>query len=155
MSEPFMKEAIDMAVENVYSGKGGPFAAIVVKDGQVVGRGTNRVTTANDPTSHAEINAIRDACAQLGHFQLDGCIIYTTCEPCPMCMGAIYWARPAKVVYAASRRQAQDAGFDDEYIYDQIALDPDQRSLEMVHDDGDDARRPFEAWSKFEGRTEY
>ena len=155
MSEQFMKKAIEMAVENVYSGRGGPFAALVVKDGKVIGRGTNRVTTSNDPTSHAEINAIRDACARLEHYQLEGCEIYTTCEPCPMCMGAIYWARPARVFYAASRRQAQDAGFDDEFIYEQLALTPEERSLEIVHSKGEDAQRPFDAWMKFEGRTEY
>lgn len=150
-----MIEAVEMAVENVMSGSGGPFAALVVKDGEIVGRGTNRVTTSSDPTSHAEINAIREACALLGDYQLKGCQIYTTCEPRPMCMGAIYWARPDRVYYAATREHAQSVGFDDEFIYRQLSLAPEERSIEMMQIAQEAAARPFDAWKSFEARVEY
>ena len=155
MHERFMLEAIELAVSNVRSGQGGPFAALVVRDGEVVGQGTNRVTTSNDPTAHAEISAIRDACASLGRHQLDGCTIYATCEPCPMCMGAIYWARPERVFFAATREHARDAGFDDDYIYRQLALPRDDRSIGMMQVCPDAAQRPFEAWLRYDDRVEY
>src|SRR5579872_3632306 len=116
-----MARAIALAIENVRSGGGGPFAAVIVKDGRVVGEGTNRVTSSNDPTAHAEVVAIRAACHAMGTFQLDGCDVYTTCEPCPMCLGAIYWARPGKVYFACTAADAAAAGFDDAFIYEQLA----------------------------------
>jgi guanine deaminase len=118
MSEHFMQRAIALAIENVQKGRGGPFAALVVKDGKVIAEGTNRVTSENDPTAHAEIVAIREACRTLGGFQLPDCDLYTTCEPCPMCLGAIYWARPARILYGATAADAAAAGFDDAFIYE-------------------------------------
>ena len=155
MEERFMQEAIELAVENVRSGQGGPFAALVVRDGEVIARGTNRVTTANDPTAHAEVVAIRTACLRLGSFQLDGCDVYTTCEPCPMCLGALYWARPARVFYAATHREAAAAGFDDAFIYDELDRPPEARRLPMRRLLPEAADRPFAAWAAAEGRVEY
>ena len=116
MQDRFMARAIELATENVRTGRGGPFAAVVVKDGRIIAEGANRVTSSNDPTAHAEIVAIREACRALGNFQLAGCDVYTTCEPCPMCLGAIYWARPARVFYAATAADAALFGFDDSFI---------------------------------------
>ena len=151
----FMQEAIEMAVENVYAGRGGPFAALVVQEGTVIARGTNRVTTANDPTAHAEVTAIRRACEALGHFELTEGVLYTTCEPCPMCLGAIYWARLDRVYYAASSEQAAAAGFDDAHIYDEIDRPPEARRIPMKQRLGEAAQEPFEAWAAFEERVEY
>jgi guanine deaminase len=120
MSPELMRRAIALAIENVRAGHGGPFAALVVKDNQVIAKGTNRVTPSNDPTAHAEIVAIREACRATNNFQLAGCDLYTTCEPCPMCLGAIYWARPARVFYASTAADAAAAGFDDAFIYDEL-----------------------------------
>lgn len=155
MQKRFMKEAIRMAVENVLRGEGGPFACVIVRDDEIVGRGTNRVTTTNDPTAHGEIVAIRDACRNLQQFQLTGCDVYTSCEPCPMCLGAIYWARPANVFYAASQHEAAEAGFDDAFIYREIALDADMRSIPMERVAGEAALEPFEAWRRVEEKTHY
>ncbi|HNL82672.1 MAG TPA: nucleoside deaminase, partial [Chitinophagaceae bacterium] len=113
----FMKEAIKLSENGMKNNDGGPFGCVIVKDGKIIGRGWNKVTGTNDPTAHAEVTAIRDACKNLGTFQLDGCEIYTSCEPCPMCMGAIYWARPSKVFYANTRQDAANIGFDDSMIY--------------------------------------
>ncbi len=124
-----MARAIEIAIENVRSGRGGPFAAIVVKDGRIVGEGTNCVTSSNYATAHAEVVAIRAACAALKTFQLDGCELYTTCEPCPMCLGAIYWARPERVYFACTAADAAAAGFDDLFIYQQIALPLAERRI--------------------------
>jgi tRNA(Arg) A34 adenosine deaminase TadA len=118
--EKFMRRAIELAQNGMNAGDGGPFGAIVVKDGEIVGEGCNRVTSTNDPTAHAEVVAIRAACEKLNSFQLDGCTIYTSCEPCPMCLGAIYWARPAKVFYACTREDAANIEFDDQFIYEEI-----------------------------------
>lgn len=155
MTESFMRRALEMAVENVRAGKGGPFAALVVKGGQIVGEGTNLVTSSNDPTAHAEIVAIRSACARLCAFQLDGCEIYATSEPCPMCLGAIYWARPERVLYAATMEDAARAGFDDAFIYEEIARPPAERRISMSRLACDGWDLPFEAWRRFEGRIEY
>lgn len=125
----WMREAAAEARKGLEAMDGGPFGAIVVQDGKIVGRGHNTVTRTADPTAHAEINAIRDACRYLGSFQLTGCTVYTTCEPCPMCLGALYWARPDSVYFAALRSDAAAAGFDDQFIYDQVALNPEHRSL--------------------------
>src|SRR3974390_2427459 len=128
MNNPFMREAILRAVENVRGGRGGPFGAVVVKGGRVIAAGTNTVTTANDPTAHAEVNAIREACRAMGTFQLTGCEIYTSCEPCPMCLGAIYWARPDRVYFAATASDAAEAGFDDSFIYDKLKCSNGERT---------------------------
>ncbi len=142
----FMEMAIDLAMKNVETGAGGPFGAVVVKDGKVIATAANCVTANNDPTAHAEVMAIRKACQVLGSFQLDGCEIYTSCEPCPMCLGAFYWARPAAVYYANTRAHAANAGFDDAFIYDEISLAPEERSLKMTQLRPDTAHEHFEAW---------
>ena len=126
-----MNRAIDLAVANVRSGKGGPFASVVVKDGKIVGEGTNLVTSTNDPTAHAEVTAIRDACARLQTFQLNDCELYTSCEPCPMCLAAIYWARIPRLCYGNTRADAAAIGFDDDFIYRQIRLAPAARTIAM------------------------
>jgi guanine deaminase len=154
MNNTFLKQAIDLAVENVRR-DGGPFAALVVKDGIVISTGTNQVTRANDPTAHAEIVAIREACRVLGDFQLTGCDIYTSCEPCPMCLGAIYWARPARVFYAATHEHAARAGFDDGFIYKEIGVPPGQRAIPMVWVAEQHAMRPFEEWAARVGKVAY
>jgi guanine deaminase len=150
----FIQQAIELAVENVRHG-GGPFAALVVRDGVVIATGVNRVTRTNDPTAHAEIVAVREACRVLGDFQLTGCDLYTSCEPCPMCLGAIYWARPSRVYFAATKDDAAKAGFDDAFIYREIAMPHDQRSVPMVHVSEQDAALPFETWSRKTDKTEY
>jgi len=151
----WMKRALDRAVRNVKSGNGGPFAALVVENGTVLSEGVNRVTDSNDPTAHAEIVAIRAACRERGHFELDGCTLYTTCEPCPMCLGAVYWSRLDRVVYAATRSDAAEAGFDDHHIYDEIQKTPSERRLEMERVRTEEAGRPFRAWRQFDERVEY
>src|SRR5581483_864719 len=138
MNPAFLEQAIDLAVENVRRG-GGPFAALVVKDGIVIATGVNQVTRANDPTAHAEIVAIREACRVLGDFQLTGCDLYSSCEPCPMCLGAIYWARPARLYFAATHEDAAAAGFDDAFIYEQLAVPRAERSIPMVRVEMEDA----------------
>jgi guanine deaminase len=153
--ERFLQQAIQLAVENVKSNNGGPFGAIVVKDGQVIGKGVNTVTTDHDPTAHAEIQAIRDACKHLNHFQLDDCIIYTSCEPCPMCFGAIYWARPKKVYFACTKQEAANAGFDDQFIYDELALSHGNRQIQMEKLHSQAKLSPFEAWIRSGERVEY
>lgn len=150
-----MQEAVEMAIENVHAGRGGPFAALVVKDGEVVARGTNLVTSSQDPTAHAEVVAIRRACRSLNTFQLDGCDLYTSCEPCPMCLGAIYWARLDRVFYAGTREDAAAAGFDDHFIYDEIALAPAERHITMIPLMRDEAQRAFDAWTNNEDRIAY
>ena len=129
----FMEMAFDEARKGSESGQGGPFGAVVVKNGEVIGRGHNTVLSSNDPTSHAEINAIRDACARLGSFQLEGCELYTTCEPCPMCLGAVYWARPEVVYFSASRVEAAGIGFDDAHIYEEVQKPWAERTIPMHH----------------------
>lgn len=150
-----MRQALRMAVENVKAGRGGPFAALVVKDGRIVGAGTNRVTSDKDPTAHAEMVAIRDACSNLDAFQLEGCDVYTTCEPCPMCLGAMYWARPSRVFYAATQEDAAAAGFDDAFIYEQVDLAPSERSIPMREVLRGEAAAPFKAWQAFEQKIAY
>ena len=151
----YMQEAISLANENVHNGKGGPFGAVVVKDGVVVGRGGNRVTTSNDPTAHAEIVAIREATKKLGTFDLSGCDIYASCEPCPMCLGAIYWAHIDKLYYAATKDDAAKASFDDSFIYAEIAKPKDQRQLQSVQMMREDAIKIFEEWNESEKKTPY
>lgn len=151
----FMRQAIDLAAANLISLKGGPFGAVVVKDGRIVGRGSNAVTSSNDPTAHAEVMAIRDACKNLNTFQLDECEIYSSCEPCPMCLGAIYWARPSKLYFAAGRQDAANAGFDDSYIYEQIPLPANQRDIVTKQFLSEEAVVVFNDWVKMEQKTPY
>ncbi|HJW28887.1 MAG TPA: nucleoside deaminase [Saprospiraceae bacterium] len=131
METRFMQEAFQVAREGMDRSEGGPFGCVIVKNGVIIGRGHNRVIATNDPTAHAEVEAIREACRTLQSFQLEGCEIYTTCEPCPMCLGAIYWARPSKVYYASTRMDAAQIGFDDKFIYDQLLLEVAYRSMPM------------------------
>lgn len=152
--DPFIDEVIELAARNVRHG-GGPFAALVVKNGVVVARGGNCVTASNDPTAHAEIVAIREACRALGSFQLQGCDLYASCEPCPMCLGAIYWARPARVLFAATQEDAARAGFDDAFIYRQIALTPGERAIPMIATPHPRACVPFEAWTGAAAKIAY
>lgn len=155
ISNEFMKKAIDIACENVLSNTGGPFGAIVVKDNKIVGIGRNQVTIINDPTAHAEVQAIRDACRNLNTFQLTDCEIYTSCEPCPMCIGAIYWARPKAIYYAYTKDDAAKSGFDDQFIYEQISLPIENRSIEMKQIQCDNNYNPFETWVKSNKRVNY
>lgn len=155
MSNPYMQEAIQRAVENVRSGRGGPFGAIVVKDGRVIATGTNLVTSANDPTAHAEVTAIREACRALGTFQLTGCEIYTSCEPCPMCLGAIYWARPDRVYFAATASDAAEAGFDDSFIYDELNRAHRERKIPFEPMMGEAGLEPFREWARKSDRKQY
>lgn len=154
MSDLFMQEAIALAEANVRRG-GGPFGALVVEGGAVLARAANRVTAQNDPTAHAEIEAIRAACAARGDFSLSGCTLYATCEPCPMCLGAIYWARLDAVVYASTRADAAAAGFDDAFIYQEIPRAPHERQVRMTQQGRAEAQRVFDAWAAHEGRIEY
>jgi tRNA(Arg) A34 adenosine deaminase TadA len=154
-SASWMEKAISLALENVRQGRGGPFAALVVKDGRLVGSGTNLVTATNDPTAHAELVAIREACRALGSFQLTGCEIYTTCEPCPMCMGAIYWARPARLYYAGTRGDAARIGFDDAYIYEQLRLPAGERAIPMAQVLREQALAAFAEWERKQDRVMY
>lgn len=154
MPKTFIREVIRLAEENVRQG-GGPFAALVVRHDEILAVGTNRVTTDNDPTAHAEIVAIREACRRLGHFQLTGCDLYTSCEPCPMCLGAIYWARPARVFYAATRHDAAQAGFDDAEIYAELEQPGPQRRIPFIHVPDRDAWAPFQAWLDHPDRIPY
>ncbi len=152
--EELMREALRLARENVAAG-GGPFAAIVVRDGVVVSAGANRVVLDRDPTAHAEVVAIREACRRLGTFRLDGCEIYVSCEPCPMCAAAIAWARLARVVYAATRDDAAAAGFDDARLWAELAGTAASRSIPAAQLLGDEGRGPFEAWEARPDRTPY
>ncbi len=155
MSEEFMRRAIALALENVRSGQGGPFGALVVKDGRVLAEGVNRVTATNDPTAHSEIVAIREACRALKHFQLTGCDLYTTCEPCPMCLGAIYWARPARVFYACVAADAAAAGFDDAVIYEELRGPLSERRLPMKQLLREEALEIFSQWKRQPNKTAY
>lgn len=147
MEEQLIQEVIELALLNVKEGKGGPFAAMIVKDGKVIVRATNTVTSSNDPTAHAEVNAIREACRILNTFQLSDCELYTSCEPCPMCFGAIYWARLKKVYFAARQVDAAQAGFDDSFIYQQLHLPHLQRNIPFIRLNHPKYRKPFELWN--------
>ena len=151
----FMQEAIRLSIDNVTSGKGGPFGAVIVKDGKIIARGSNGVTSTNDPTAHAEVVAIRNACAALGTFQLDGCEIYTSCEPCPMCLGAIYWARPDKMYFANTKKDAADINFDDQFIYEELELPYLNRKLQTEQIMRDEALEAFKLWSTSIAKIEY
>jgi len=155
MKQEFMRRAIALAMENVSSGNGGPFAALIVKDGRIIAEGANRVTATNDPTAHAEVVAIREACRTLGDFQLPGCDLYTTCEPCPMCLGAIYWARPARVFYACVAADAAAAGFDDAFIYDELNRVHAERKVPMQQLLREESLQIFLLWKQQEKKTPY
>lgn len=150
-----MARAIELATENVRTGRGGPFAAVVVKDGRIIAEGTNQVTSNNDPTAHAEIVVIRKACEALKDYQLNDCEIYTTCEPCPMCLGAIYWARPARVFFASTASDAARAGFDDSFIFEQMQLPFAERRIPMIPMMRDEARAALRAWEEKTDKTPY
>jgi guanine deaminase len=150
-----MREAIALAREGMERGDGGPFGCVIVKDGRIIGRGNNRVTSTNDPTAHAEVVAIREACATLGHFQLDGCVLYTSCEPCPMCLGAIYWARPDRLVHAGTRSDAAEAGFDDQLIYDELSLPMGRRRIPGEQLLREEALAVFARWKEKADRMPY
>ena len=150
-----MQRAIDLSIESVRSGKGGPFAALIVRNGSILATGANLVTSALDPTAHAEVVAIRAACQAVQHFQLADCELSTTCEPCPMCMGAIYWAHIAKVYYANTRDDAARIGFDDSFIYDQLALEPGSRKIEMIPIMREQALEAFREWEKSQTKIKY
>ena len=154
-NEHFMKEAVKEALKGIRNNEGGPFGCVIVKDGKIVGRGHNKVTSTNDPTAHAEVTAIRDACKNLGSFQLEGCLVYTSCEPCPMCLGAIYWARPEKVYYGSNQNDAANIGFDDAFIYEEIPLPYNQRSIPFEQLAREIAIEPFNEWDTMDDKTEY
>jgi guanine deaminase len=155
MQNSFMARAIELSIENVRSGRGGPFAAVVVKDGRIIAEAANCVTSTNDPTAHAEIVAIRQACATLGNFELKDCIIYTSCEPCPMCLGAIYWARPARVYFGGAAADAARAGFDDSFIYEEIALPHASRKIPMIQMMRQEALAAFREWEEKSDKIGY
>jgi guanine deaminase len=151
----FMEKAIQEAVNNVLTNHGGPFGAVVVKDGKIIGTGRNEVTATNDPTAHAEVQAIRNACQYLNDFQLLDCEIYTSCEPCPMCIGAIYWARPKAIYYACTKQEAAKIGFDDHFIYEQLSLPVENRKIPMKKIYPDQGDIPFRTWEKSNQKIEY
>jgi guanine deaminase len=146
MHSPFMIRAIQLSMENVQSGRGGPFGAVVVKDGAIIAEGANQVTSTNDPTAHAEVVAIREACRKLGVFDLDGCEIYCSCEPCPMCLGAIYWARLSRIYFANAGADASKIGFDDLLIYRELARPHSERKIPMIQMMREEALAAFRAW---------
>ena len=151
----FMQRAIDLAEKGINSNSGGPFGAIVVKDDKIIAEGYNKVTSTNDPTAHAEIVAIKEACKKLKSFQLDDCIIYTSCEPCPMCLGAIYWARPKKVFYACNRNDAAMIDFDDQFIYDELKIPISNRQIYFENIMRPDALKVFKKWNLKVDKTKY
>jgi len=144
----FLQQAIELAKQGIEKGVGGPFGCIIVRDGEVVGKGSNQVTSTNDPTAHAEVVAIRDACRHLGNYQLTDCDVYTSCEPCPMCLGALYWARPRRVIYASTRDEAAEAGFDDAFIYLEINVAAGERNIPFDHQSLEEAAALFGLWKE-------
>lgn len=155
MDNPFMARAIQLSLDNVVSGKGGPFGAVIVQNGKILAEGVNRVTAINDPTAHAEIVAIREGCAALRTFELTDCEIYTSCEPCPMCLGAIYWARLARVYYGNLASDASQIGFDDSFIYREITQVLGKRSIPMVNLMREQALAAFRAWQEKPNKVSY
>jgi guanine deaminase len=150
----FMRKAIALSIENIQKG-GGPFGAVIVKDGKIVATGVNRVTANTDPTAHAEVNAIRKASKKLGTYDLAGCEIYTSCEPCPMCLGAVYWAHLDKMYYGNTKTDAKNIGFDDSFIYDEIELKPENRQVKTIQLIPEEAIKAFETWAAAEDRVMY
>lgn len=153
--EYFLTEAIRLSKENVQNGKGGPFGAVIVKDGIIIAKGVNLVTSTNDPTAHAEVVAIREACRVLNSFQLTDCFVYASCEPCPMCLGAIYWARPKALYFAATKEDAAEIGFDDAFIYSEISLSLTDRKLPTKNVLREEARKVFRLWADSTDKVEY
>jgi tRNA(Arg) A34 adenosine deaminase TadA len=153
--EKFMRRAIELAQNGIDANDGGPFGCVVVKDGEIIGEGNNCVTSTNDPTAHAEVIAIRNACQKLNSFQLEDCVIYTSCEPCPMCLGAIYWARPRQVFFACTREDAGNAGFDDDFIYEEIALPIEERRIKTDFLLREVGLTVFENWKHKLDKIEY
>ncbi len=151
----FMREAIRLSLENVNSGNGGPFGAVIVKNGNIIARGVNDVTSTNDPTAHAEVVAIRNACEKLGSFQLNGCEIYCSCEPCPMCLGAIYWARPDKIYYANTKQDASNINFDDQFIYSELDVSIAERKLPTIQLLRNEAQTAFTQWQESTEKVKY
>ncbi len=153
-NEELMRKAIELSIENVANG-GGPFGAVIARNGEIIATGVNRVTANNDPTAHAEVSAIRAAAEKLGRFDLSDCEIFTSCEPCPMCLGAIYWSRLNKIYFANNKTDAKNIGFDDSFIYDELALPRDQRHLSAEEMMRNEAIKAFEAWTKKTDKIEY
>jgi guanine deaminase len=151
----FMREAIRLSEEGVRQNRGGPFGCVIVRRGEIIGRGSNQVTATNDPTAHAEVTAIRDACRKLGAFQLTDCVLYTSCEPCPMCLSAIYWARIPEAYYGNTRADAAAIGFDDDFIYQQVPLAPEKRSLRMQPLLRENALLAFQEWAAKADKIRY
>lgn len=155
MRDPFMARAIQLSIENVQSGRGGPFGAVIVRESRIVGEGANQVTSLNDPTAHAEILAIRNACAKLGAFELKDCELYTSCEPCPMCLGATYWARISRIYFANTAEDAANIGFDDSFIYAQLPRPHSQRHIPAIQMMRDEALAGFRAWAEKADKIRY
>jgi guanine deaminase len=155
MNNLFMARAIELATENVRSGQGGPFGAVIVKDGAILAEAANRVTLTNDPTAHAEVLAIREACRKLGLFELKNCELYTSCEPCPMCLGAIYWTRLSRVYFGGLAADASQAGFDDSFIYREIAQPHSDRGIPMIQMMREEALAAFRAWREKSDKIRY
>ena len=153
--QKFLERAIELSARGMQNLKGGPFGCVIVKDGKIIGEGSNEVTATNDPTAHAEVVAIRNACKNLNSFQLDGCDVYASCEPCPMCLGAIYWARPRRVFFANTKEDAAAINFDDQFIYDEIDKTGKQRTIEFIHQPHAAAIKVFEEWKKMDNKTVY
>ncbi len=153
-NEKFMQKAIDLSIESVKNG-GGPFGAVIVKDGKIISANSNSVTSSNDPTAHAEVNTIRDACKKLQTFDLEGCEIYTSCEPCPMCLGAIYWANISKIYFANTKTDAKNINFDDSFIYDEIEKPYSERKIPTIQIMREQALQAFKDWEQKEDKTEY
>jgi len=151
----YIKAAVKAALNGIKNNEGGPFGCVIVKDGKIIAVGNNKVTSTNDPTAHAEVIAIRNACKKLNTFQLTGCILYTSCEPCPMCLGAIYWARPDKVYYGSTKIDAANAGFDDDFIYKEISLDYNKRSIPFEQCEREIALEPFKKWEILDDKIDY
>ena len=149
-----MDKVVKLSIDSVENG-GGPFSAAIVKDGKIVATGVNRVTANHDPTAHAEVTAIRNACQKLDTYDLSDCVIYSSCEPCPMCLGAIYWARIPELFYCNTKQDAKDINFDDSFIYDELAKSPEDRELDMVRVDNREAIKAFQLWEKKEDKTPY
>lgn len=151
----FLERAIELSRQGMQGGSGGPFGCVIVKGDEIIGEGCNKVTSSNDPTAHAEVVAIRAACEKLGTYQLTGCEIFTSCEPCPMCLGAIYWARPERVVYANTKEEAAEIEFDDDFIYNEINTTMSERKIPFIHHPHPMAKKVFEDWKNWEGKTKY
>jgi guanine deaminase len=153
--EKFMKRAIELSQSNIEKNNGGPFGAVIVKDGKIIGEGWNQVTAVNDPTAHAEVVAIRNACKELNNYDLTGCEIYSSCEPCPMCLAAIYWARLVKIYYANTKNDARDIEFDDDFLYQEIPKPLAQRKIPIEQLMRDDAQKVFKFWTAKEDKKKY